>query len=333
MLKKIKDEYVVWGVIGAGDVCEKKSAPAMNKIANSRIKAIMRRNAEKAEDFAGRHQIPHWYTDVKSILNDPEINAVYIATPPDSHAELAIRAAKAGKAVYVEKPMARTYQECTRMIEACDQAGVPLFVAYYRRALPKFIKLKNILEQGTIGDVRLIQVEMIKPLLPDLIAKPENNWRIQPEIAGGGYFHDVACHQLDVLDFLFGPIRNASGFSTNQAGIYPADDIVVAGFSMGNTILGSGSWCFNSGNTREKELTTITGSKGKIEFATFGNSPLLVDSEISGKQEFTFEPPEHIEGPMIQLVVDDLLGRGVCPCDGRTGARTSRIMEMMCNRI
>lgn len=330
MAGKIQDDFIVWGVIGAGDVCEKKSAPAMNKIPNSRIKAVMRRNAVKAEDFARRHQIPYWYNNVEDVFNDREINAVYIATPPDAHAELIVQAAKAGKAVYVEKPMARTFEECNTMIQACKTAGVPLFVAYYRRALPKFIKLKELIDSKAIGDVRLIQIEMIKPLIPDLIAKLENNWRVLPQISGGGYFHDVACHQLDLLDFVFGPIKQATGISDNQGKIYPAADIVTASFSISDNILGSGSWCFTAGKTNEKESTIITGSLGKIEFSTFGDSPIVVDSEIAGRKEYSFETPEHIEGPMIQLVVDDLLGRGVCPCDGVTGARTNHVMELMC---
>jgi predicted dehydrogenase len=329
MDKKNNANSVVWGIIGAGDVCEKKSAPAMYKIENSSVKAVMRRNAAKAQDFAMRHNIPYWFDKVEDILNDPEINAVYIATPPDSHAELTIKAAKAGKAVYVEKPMARTFQECNSMIRASEIAGVPLFVAYYRRALPKFLKLKELIESNVIGDIRLVNVEMIKPMVPDLIARLETNWRIQPQVSGGGYFYDVACHQLDLLDFLFGPIKKASGLSTNQGKIYSAEDIVTSTFLLGKNILGTGSWCFTAAKSNEKELTTIIGSKGKIEFSTFGDSPIVVNSEVNGDKSYHFESPEHIEGPMIQLVIDELLGKGVCPCNGTTGARTNHVMELM----
>ena len=206
MIKK-----VIWGIIGAGDVCEKKSAPAMNKIANSEIKAIMRRDAAKAEDYARRHNIEHWYTDVDELLSDPDINAIYIATPPESHADLVQKAARKGKAIYVEKPMARTYQECVEMIDVCQKANVPLFVAYYRRTLPSFLKVKELIENGAIGEVRLVNIEMYKPLVPDIITHLENNWRVNPAISGGGYFHDLASHQFDFLDFLLGPIKNAVG--------------------------------------------------------------------------------------------------------------------------
>lgn len=331
MLKKVKGQSVIWGVLGAGDVCEKKSAPAMYKTTNSQLKAVMRRNIAKAEDFARRHGVKYWYNDAEKIFGDPEINAVYIATPPDSHAELTIRAAQAGKAVYVEKPMALNYDECKKMVDFCEKAGTPLFVAYYRRALPKFLRIKELLDSNAIGEIRMVQIEMIKTLSPDIIANDENNWRVKPEISGGGYFHDVASHQLDLMDFFFGPVAQAVGISANQAGVYPADDIVTAAFSFGNNILATGNWCFTASKVSEKEITTITGSKGKIEYSTFGDSPIIVDSEVIGKQDFDFVSPEHIEGPMIKLVVDDLLGQALCPCPGSVGARTSKVMDMICS--
>jgi predicted dehydrogenase len=330
-VKKIVGNKVIWGIIGVGDVCEKKSAPAMNKIPNSKIKSVMRRNAVKAEDYAKRHHIPFWYCDEEDIFNDPEINAVYIATPPNAHAELTIKAAKAGKAVYVEKPMAANYADCLSMVDACEKANVPLYVAYYRRALPKFLKLRELLHQNAIGEVRMVQIEMYKPVPPDLVSYLERNWRVEPEIAGDGYFYDLASHQLDLMDFLFGPIQKAAGIASNQAHWYRADDIVVGNFSFESGIIGSGSWCFTSGKSAEKELTTIIGSKGQIQYNTFGNNPLILHSDVYGKFEYNYENPEHIEGPMIQLVIEDLLGVGSCPCTGIIGARTNNILEIISN--
>lgn len=332
-MKKIKDNSVVWGVIGAGSVCEKKSAPAMNKIADSSIKAVMRRNLEKAEDYARRHGIPKWYDNADLIFNDPEINAVYIATPPDSHPELTFRAARAGKAVYVEKPMARTYQECLAMIDVCHKAKVPLFVAYYRRALPKFLKIKELIQQNAIGQVRMVRIDLFRPLMREKIEELSANWRVNPEVAGDGYFYDLASHQLDYLDFLFGPVSHVNGYATNQAHLYKADDIVTATFSFGNTILGTGNWCFTTGPGLDREVTTIIGSEGEIEYSNFGPAPVKVNSSSLGKVEFPIENPEHIQQPLIQKIVDDLLGRDVCPSTGETAARTNLVMEKMCNRI
>jgi predicted dehydrogenase len=324
---------VVWGIIGAGDVCEKKSAPAMNKITNSEIKMIMRRNPDKAKDYAQRHKIPNWSSDVQTILRDPNINAVYIATPPNAHAELVIQAAEAGKAVYVEKPMARTYKECLAMIEACEKYKVPLFVAYYRRALPNFLKVKELIDQGAIGEVRMVNIEMYQPMNPDIVTHQENNWRVNPEISGGGYFYDLASHQLDLLDFLFGPIGKAAGFHANQSKSYQAEDIVTGSFSFENGIMGSGSWCFSTGKACEKETTVISGSKGKIEFGTFANTNVWLDSEIQGKKVFEFTMPEHIQQPFIQLIVNDLTGKGSCPSTGISAARTNFVIDKIFNRI
>ena len=192
-MKKISDSEVRWGVLGVGNVCEVKSAPAMQLVPNSRLVAVMRRDEAKVRDYAQRHGVSKWYTRAEDLVHDPEVNAVYIATPPHLHLPLARLAAAAGKPVYVEKPMARTHAECLEMIAACEQAGVPLYVAYYRRALPHFLQIKVLLEEGAIGEVRTVHVNMKQALRADLVAQTETNWRVLPEFAGGGYFlaHDV----------------------------------------------------------------------------------------------------------------------------------------------
>jgi len=202
-MKKFADTEVRWGVLGVGKVCELKSAPAMNTIAHSRLVAVMRRDEEKAKDYAARHGVHKWYTSATDLIHDPEVNAIYIATPPHVHVELTQLAAAAGKPVYVEKPMARTHAECLQMIQACEQASVPLFVAYYRRKLPHFLKIKELLDQGEIGSIRTVHINLKQVLTPNLVSSSGENWRVIPEIAGGGYFYDLASHQLDLLDFLF----------------------------------------------------------------------------------------------------------------------------------
>ena len=325
-MKKV--DTVIWGIIGAGDVCEKKSAPAMYKIDHSEVKTVMRRSDDKAADFAKRHNIGHWTTNLDDLLSDEEINAIYIATPPNTHAELTLKAAKAGKAVYVEKPMANTYSDCLSMINACREADVPLFVAYYRRTLPGFLKVKELIESGIIGDIRFVNIEMYQPLQPDIITHLENNWRVNPDIAGGGYFHDLASHQLDYLDFLFGPIVEAHGISSNQVHLYAADDIVTASFQFENGVLGSGTWCFTTNPVSEKETIRIVGSKGELSFNTFGDPMILrLKSSKDGKEEFVFSHSQPIQKPLIQLVVDELRGVGISPSNGISGARTNWVME------
>lgn len=328
-MKKISDSEVRWGVLGVGNVCEVKSAPAMQLVPNSRLVAVMRRDEAKVRDYARRHGVGKWYTRAEDLVDDPEVNAVYIATPPHLHLPLARLAAAAGKPVYVEKPMARTHAECLEMIAACEQAGVPLYVAYYRRALPHFLQIKALLEEGAIGEVRTVHVNMKQALRADLAAQTETNWRVLPEFAGGGYFYDLASHQLDLLDFFFGPIVQAGGFSANQAGAYPAEDLVTGSFVFETGVLGSGNWCFATAEASETDETIIYGAKGHIRYATFGPGPFYLKTDGQSEQLFPIELPKHIQQPLIARIVGDLLGTDTCPSTGVTGARTNWAMERL----
>lgn len=172
------DGMIKWGFIGCGEVTEKKSGPAFSMVPGSKIEAVMSRNKEKARSYAERHRIPKWYTDAQELINDPEVNAIYIATPPSSHATFAIMAMKAGKPVYVEKPLAASYEECARINRISQQTGVPCFVAYYRRYLPYFAKIKELIHKGEIGRVINIQIRF---------AVPPGIWTTTATICRGAY--------------------------------------------------------------------------------------------------------------------------------------------------
>ena len=320
---------ICWGIIGVGDVCERKSGPPLINTPDSSVKAVMRRNADKAKDFAKRHSVAKWYDNTDDLLNDPEVNAIYIATPPSTHAEYTIKAAAAGKPVYVEKPMARTHQECLSMVEACKKANVPLYVAFYRRTLPNILKVKELIDNGAIGDIRSIDVSVQMTLANDIVGTHDHayNWRVDPEVAGGGYFYDLASHQLDALDFIFGPITEAMGFSENQSKKYAADDITVGVFKFKNGIIGKGLWAFNTSKASQYEMTTIIGSKGQISFPFWGDSHVSLAIANEPVQKFEFEVPEYIQEILIQSIVDELQGKGTCPSTGVSGARTGWVLD------
>ena len=317
-MKKIR-----WGIIGCGDVTEVKSGPALYKTPDSELVAVMRRDADKARDYAARHNVPRWYADADALIADAEVDAVYIATPPDSHADYTARVARAGKPVYVEKPMARTHSECAAMVAACKEAGVPLFVAYYRRMLPAFRKIKSLVEEGTIGAVRYAAIELCQPASDDSANLP---WRLVPEISGGGYFFDLASHQLDFLDYLLGPIAAATGHATNQAGHYAAEDAVTASFAFASGALGTGAWNFAA--DARKDRIEIIGDRGRLCFSTFAFTPVELTTD-TGAQTFAIDPPAHVQQPLVETVVDALLGRGECPSTGESAARTSRVMDLI----
>ncbi|MFM7627903.1 MAG: Gfo/Idh/MocA family protein, partial [Algoriphagus sp.] len=315
-------------------VCEVKSAPALYTLPQSKLVAVMRRTSSKAKEYALRHGIKKWYDQAEDLIHDPEVQAVYIATPPDAHAELTQKVAQAGKPVYVEKPMARTYQECLDMIAVCKKEKVPLFVAYYRRALPHFLEIKRRLDEGEIGEIRTVHINLKQRVHPHLVASTSTNWRVIPEIAGGGYFYDLASHQLDLLDFFFGKITRVSGFSTNQARAYLAEDLVTGSFVFENGVIGTGNWCFSSSTLAEIDEMVIDGSQGQIRFATFGTGSFSLLQDGKAPRVFEFPLPKHIQSPLIQTILDELQGKGTCPSTGISAARTNWVMEQLVkNRI
>lgn len=323
-------QKVRWGIIGCGDVTEVKSGPAFNKVENSELVAVMRRNAAKARDYAERHGVPKWYDNAEDLIHDPEIDAVYIATPPDSHAAYTLQVAAAGKPVYVEKPMALNYAQCQEMIAACEQANVPLFVAFYRRSQPAFRKVKELVESGVLGDIRLVTIKLYQSLRPEKY-KESLPWRVQPEVSGGGLFHDLAPHQLDILDFILGPIVSASGQVTNQAGMYEAEDLVTAQFRFESGVLGSGVWCFSVAEQQQQDSIEIIGSKGRLTFPTFAKVPIRLET-ATGTEEFLLPPPQHVQQPFIQSIVEELTGKGKCPGSAVSAARTSWVMDQIMGR-
>lgn len=319
---------ISWGMIGCGNVTERKSgAPAINKVPHASLVAVMARKAEKASDYAKRHLVPRWYTDVDDLINDPGVNAIYIATPPDVHLEYAAKAIKAGKPVYIEKPMARNYEECAEINRLAREAGVPVFVAYYRRTLPYFVALKKLIDDKVIGEIRLINIALHwQPYDEEVGDNPQPRWRVFPEISGGGHFHDLASHQFDFLEYAFGPIKYAKGIARNQAGMYPADDIVIANFEFENGILGNGSWCYTINKEQRIDQSQIIGSKGKILFSFFESSMIRVETE-DGIQEYDVPYPPHVQQPLLETIVQELREEGKCPSTGETGARANLIMD------
>ncbi len=315
-----------WGIIGCGNVTEVKSGPGFQKAENSALVAVMRRNAALAEDYARRHGVPRWYDDGAALIADPEVDAVYVATPPSSHKDYVLACAAAGKPVYVEKPMALDHGECAEMVAACQAANVPLFVAYYRRALPRFLKVKELIESGAIGEVRYVTVLLTQRPAPDDIDPLNVPWRVLPEFSGGGRFVDMGVHTLDFLDFVLGPIRSATGHVANTAGYYPAEDTVTASFQFESGILGAGAWNF-TGHT-DRDVCEIAGSLGKVSFSSFDAEPIVLET-AGGRQELPIPNPAHVQQPLIQTVVDELLGAGRCPSTGESGARTTWVIDQV----
>ena len=314
---------VRWGIIGCGNVTEVKSGPGFQKADGSSLVAVMRRDREKAEDYARRHGVPRVHDTAEDLIHDAEVDAVYIATPPSSHCELALRVAAARKPCLVEKPMAMTHAECVRMNEAFRAAAVPLFVAYYRRALPRFLEVRRLLDSGAIGPVTDVHVRVSERLAKGEAAA---GWRFDPAVAGAGLFLDLASHCLDVLDFLLGPIADASGFAVNTGGAYAAEDVTAGALRFASGMVGTGTWNFNA--DRSMDVITFTGPGGDLLTPVFTDGDVVVRR---GRHEevLSIRNPPHVHQPLIQSIVDELRGRGRCESTGESAARATWVMDRL----
>ena len=325
-------KHINWGFIGCGEVTERKSGPAFNLVMGSHVEAVMSRNEEKARSYAQRHNVPKYYTDAQELIDDPNVNAIYIATPPSSHATFAIMAMKAGKPVYVEKPLASSYEDCARINRISEETGMPCFVAYYRRYLPYFQRVKEIVGNGTIGNVVNVQIRFSVPPRELDYDSHDLPWRLQPDIAGGGYFYDLAPHQLDLLQDMFGVITHAHGYTANRAHLYQAEDTISASFKFENGVPGSGSWCFVGHQSAREDSIEIIGEQGMLSFSVFDYNPItLITSE--GTRSIVVANPPYVQLPIIRSVIEHLQGDGTCSCTSISATPVNWVMDRILGKL
>jgi len=275
---------VSWGIIGCGDVTEVKSGPAYQQTEGFEILAVMRRDKDKAADYARRHNVPKVYANADDLISDNEIDAVYIAT---------------------------------------NEKNIPLFIAYYRRSLPRFDKIKEWLDKKRIGEVRHIRWHLSKPP-SDLDLSKETNWRTDAQVAPGGYFDDLASHGLDFFVYLLGNIKEVNGFAINQMGLYSAKDAVIANWVHENGITGEGSW--NFGSYQHEEKVEIFGAEGKIMFSVFDEEPIvLINSK--GEERLDIPHPKHIQKYHVGNIKTHLDGGVPHPSLGNSALHASWVMD------
>lgn len=315
-----------WGILGCGNVTEVKSGPAYQKVNGFEITAVMRRNRAKAEDYANRHGIEKFYHDADVLINDTAVDAVYIATPPDSHMYYALKVAEAGKPCCIEKPLTPSYKDSLTIYQSFKEKGLPLFVAYYRRSLPRFAGIKDWLENDEIGIVRCINWNLYKaPNEFDLSGV--YNWRTDPKVAPGGYFDDLASHGLDLFTFLLGNIIEVGGLSLNQQKLYGAHDAFAAHWLHKVGITGTGNWNFGCDHSLDR--VEIIGSKGRIEFSVFEENPIVLNQN-GKKQEVFIENPKNIQLHHVENMRRQLVEKNYNhPSSGLTALHTSWVMSQI----
>lgn len=323
-----------WGIIGCGDVTEKKSGPAFYKVPGSQLVAVMRRDAAKAEDYARRHHVPRWTTDAQDLIDDPNVDAVYVATMPDTHEAYALKVAAAGKPCYVEKPLTRNTAEAQRMVAAFQAKTLPLYAAYYRRALPRFVEVKQLLDSAAIGQLLEIDYSLTGGGMLRTDHPPEAKpWRYDARAAGGGLFLDLGSHALDLLDHLLGPLQSVKGRAWAGTTHWRVEEEVDMRFETHGGARGKAYWNFASpGPATDKYV--FLGTKGRIECSCFGNEPVRWIHGDGRVEELSRPNPEHVHQPLVTLMMAELLGtapRGTMPSTGVSALRTQVVMDTVLN--
>jgi predicted dehydrogenase len=225
--------------------------------------------------------------------------------------------------------MSTDSESATRIATFAKETGNKLTIAHYRRQQPYFQKIRSLLEEKVIGKVRMVNLQFYQPALTDLVAKTEENWRLDPSISGGGLFHDLAPHQLDLMIYFFGKPLRARGLSFNAGKNYEADDIAGGQIEFDGPLLFNGSWCFSLDDAKDE--CEIIGTEGKITFGIFIQKPiqLIRDNE---PEYFSFEPLQHVQQPMIEKVVQYLQGKAANPCSAEEGVEVMRLIDTFTNR-
>lgn len=311
-----------WGIIGCGDVVEKKSGPSILGTGDSRIVGVMRRDAAKAQPFAEANGIALCTDDAAAIIDHPDVAIVYVATPPSSHRQYVVAAARAGKHVLVEKPMGRSAAEDDEMIAACRASGVELFVAYYRRFHPHVLAMKELIDSGRIGRPVAAQIDYAQPPAPD--TSWGGGWRVEPETSGGGLFVDVVSHRLDVMVYLLGEPSNVRGLAATfdpQSRVEQAVSLSVRFESDG---LCSVSGDFAS--PRAADRFVIAGTEGVIDSARLDGHAFTLRSG-DAFEEFRFDPLAAPHVGLVRHIEGVLAGREANAASGEQGRLTDWIID------
>ena len=321
-------KIIRWGFLGCGKVVRTKSGDAFRNVPNSTIEVIRRRNLDAAKESAEYFGAPYWCDRIEELLAS-EIDAVYIATPPGLHYEQAMACLNAGKAVYLEKPFARNYTEAKELTEAFEEAGVPLYIGHYRRALPRFLKIREMLKSNIIGDVTDIDFYLNR-----IFSRKEadNSWLYNPVLSGGGKYYDIAPHTVDIIQFLFGNITEVQGSARNLGVGCPLENVVEMTFVTEKGVNGKARFCCVA--DEKSDRMHVTGTKGTMEFSVHGKTDVIVKDENGTIiEQFDLPDPKAVEESMVQSVVEDLLGISKCESKAKDVLVTYKIIDEVLNEF
>jgi len=289
----MSDYICHWGIIGAGDVCEKKGGPPLYQLEGNRLVAVTRRNREAGEDYARRHGPCRYLNTVDALLADPEINCIYVASPPDAHTEHVLAAAAAGKDILCEKPMANNARQCLDMVKACAAAGVTLAIAYYRRCYPSIKRALDLLQSGAIGELKTIWLNDQFPI----------------------------SHRLDLVQLFCGDITTIMSQASTDV-----DLELVATTTSGAEMRTRLGW----DEIDRPEQVRLTGTKGAIFIHDLKGGALTLNQTSNRKDEI-FDPLPATHWGLVKNFSEHLASGIALACDGETGRKSSVVLDYASN--
>ena len=311
---------VRWGLIGCGDIGRKRVAPALREDPNSELAAVARARSAQAESFAKEFGARRWYSTAGELVSDGEIDAVYIATPVHLHAAQTIAAARAGKHVLCEKPMAMNVGECDQMIAACAERGVKLGVAYYRHFYPVVSRITEILASGEIGTPIIAQINAFEYFDP--APTHARRWLIEKELSGGGPMFDFGCHRIEVLMHLFGRVRRVNALVSNTLFNRSVEDTATAVFEFETGAQGVLS--VTHAASEPQDTLSIFGSQGSLHVQALNDGALTV--RVGTNERYESHPPHaNLHLPLINDFVRAIIGNREPRVNGAVGREVARI--------
>jgi predicted dehydrogenase len=319
----VKTARVVgWGLVGCGDIAAKRVAAALAQAEGSALVTVARARAELAAEFAERHGARRWHADWRDVLKDPEVDAVYLATPVHLHAEQATAAAQAGKHVLCEKPMALDAAGCQRMVAAARAHGVRLGVAYYRRHYPVIARLRELLASGEIGEPVLAHAQAFESFDPG----PDHPraWLMRRSESGGGPMADFGCHRIEVLLDLLGPVSEVHGFPDNvRYAQREVEDTCVAHLRFRSGAVAVLAVTHAAAESRD--TLEIFGTKGSAHVGVLNQGALRVLTG-GGTREERHPPHPNLHQPLVEDFVAAVREGREPAVTGEVGLEVARVV-------
>ncbi|MDD4872974.1 MAG: Gfo/Idh/MocA family oxidoreductase [Kiritimatiellae bacterium] len=314
-------DKIRWGVVGAGNVFENKSGPALCKVPNSELVAVMRTNAAKAEETARRHGAQRWYTDAQSLIADPDVNAVYIASPHYLHQEHVALAARAGKIVLCEKPVGINTVQARQAVDVCKANGVSLTVAYYRRFWDVVRAMKNFLYDGAIGEVVTARAQLSDWFNGDA----ERGWLTARAKSGGGALANAGAHWIDLIRFLLGEVTDVMADASSKGRGWEIDDTTIVQMRMANGALASLISTFCS-PISVNELD-ISGTEGRLYASPLSEGHLILHRRGREPEILNYPRKDVVHMGLIAELVPRLLRGEPSPLPGEEAVAVWKIMD------